>query len=287
MIKASLPGSIAPSPICPTKPSIPPSATGVPERRPNSSATSLRSPPTAAPMSFTSCGYFSRKSSRPTAASRPTGKPPSFRSWWYFGAATLIDAVHSPVNRLMSQSTASQMCRASRQVAGSCSLSHRHLGSPHSAETEPKPLYFRAGSPVFAMRSAWSEARTSIHMMADRRWRSFASRARTVAAVVSTPMPAMASFATPLCSMRAVDGVHQARPPGVGVLLGPARTRVARLELDGMEHNRRPFDIKDADPHPAGAVVDAHQVGTLSHALLLHADVPLHALARQGARSVR
>ena len=71
----------------------------------------------------------------------------------------------------------------------------------------------------------------------------------------------------------AVDGGHQTRPPDVGILLGPARTRVARLELDGMEHNRRPLDIKDAGPHPAGAIVDAHQVGTLGHALLLQADI--------------
>ena len=92
------------------------------------------------------------------------------------------------------------MCRVACQVFGSCSLSHRHLGSPHSAETAPKPLYLSAGSPVSWMRTAWSAARTSIHMMAGRRCPPWSSVAMTVAEVASTEMPAISSGDTPLCS---------------------------------------------------------------------------------------
>src|SRR5512132_1547177 len=40
------------------------------------------------------------------------------------------------------------------------------------------------------------------------------------------------------------------------------------LELHGMEDRRRPLPVEQTNPHPARAIVDAHQVGTLSHGSL-------------------
>ncbi len=48
-----------------------------------------------------------------------------------------MEAAHSPVRRLLSQSWQSQMCFALSYVSGSFSLSQRDFGSPHSAETAP------------------------------------------------------------------------------------------------------------------------------------------------------
>ena len=49
-----------------------------------------------------------------------------------------------------------------------------------------------------AIASAWSDARTSIHMIAGRRWPVLGVHRETVDAVASTEMPAMSSGETPL-----------------------------------------------------------------------------------------
>ena len=66
------------------------------------------------------------------------------------------------------------------------------------------------------MRLAWSDARTSIHMMAGRRGRPWASVATTVAAVASTEMPAIWSAGTPLSSSapRVARARHDHHSPG-------------------------------------------------------------------------
>ncbi len=55
--------------------------------------------------------------------------------------------------------------------------------------------------PVAAILPAWSEERTSIHMMAGRRCRSFSSIARTVLLMASTEMPTISSTGTPPSSI--------------------------------------------------------------------------------------
>ena len=87
-------------------------------------------------------------------------------------------------------------------MSGSDSLSHSALDGYHSADTGPVPpaLYLRAGLLDWAIRRAWSEARTSIHMIAGRRCRPWPSSATTVQVVASYEMPATASGVTPaLC----------------------------------------------------------------------------------------
>ena len=95
------------------------------------------------------------------------------------------------------------MTAASLKTSGSFLRIHIDLGPPHSADTGPNPEYFSAESPVRASSSASAAARTSIHSRAGRRTLLFLSTATTVADVESTPMPAIASTATPAFSTAA------------------------------------------------------------------------------------
>src|ERR687894_873004 len=62
---------------------------------------------------------------------------------------------------------------------------------------------------------------------------------------------------------RAFHRRNQARPPLIGVLLGPARTRVLQRISPSAKDERRPFGVEDADPRSPRSEVDAKEVRTV------------------------
>src|ERR1700716_3257169 len=67
-----------------------------------------------------------------------------------------------------------------------------------------------------------------------------------------------------------LHGRPQARPPLIGILLGPAWSRVLRFERDAAEDDRCPLTIEYAYPDASSAVVDTDQVGALPAGDLVH-----------------